>query len=118
MVSKRRIAAADSVDLEQADGASPGLDPIDAADGPREPDEPEAFGPDDEVLEAQLVGPQFTVDTVVARLASEGVFSVRSSPFLVNVEAGPMTRLGQHTLLFRADDRDAVGQALRDAGLL
>lgn len=78
----------------------------------------DAFGHDVEVLEYDLVGAQFTVDAVLARLESEGVQIVRSSPFYLNVQAGGIARLGEHKIVFKTDDKDAVGQALRDAGML
>lgn len=98
-VRKRRIGAADAVALA-TDG-----------NGPRGGDH------DVEVVEHEVVGPQFTVDAVVARLQSEGVDIVRTSPFLANAEMGTLTRLGQHKLVFRATDAEAVAEALRDADL-
>lgn len=81
--------------------------------------EPAPGDPHDvEVLEVDLVGSQFTIDAVVARLNDEGVEAVRSSPFYVNVQFGGIARLGEHKLVFKATDKDAVGEALRDAGLL
>lgn len=106
-IKKRRIAARDAVDLDAA-----GSDAAPSGDASAD-----AFGHDTEVLEYDLVGAQFTIDAVVARLETEGVQIVRSSPFYLNVQAGGIARLGEHKIVFKADDKEAVGQALRDAGL-
>lgn len=99
-IRKRRIEAQDAVAL-----AVGGEGPV---------DEP---GHDAQVIEHEVVGPQFTVDAVVARLRSEGIDVVRTSPFLANAEMGSLTRLGQHKLVFKASDAEAVAGALRDADL-
>ena len=103
-IRKRRITSGAAAPLS-TDPSSPGP-------------APEGFDHDVEVLEYDLVGAQFTVDAVVARLGSEGVEIVRSSPFYLNVQAGGIARLGEHKIIFRASDKDAVARALRDAGLL
>lgn len=102
-IRKRRIATNEARDLDE---------------GPTTP-KPEAdAGHDTEVLEYDLVGSQFTIDTMVARLQDEGIEIVRSSPFYLNVQAGGIARLGEHKIVFKASDKEVVGQALRDAGLL
>jgi hypothetical protein len=73
---------------------------------------------DIEVLEAIVVAPQMTIDTIVARLAVDGVEVVRSSPFYNDVRSGGLSRIGEHKLVFKATDKGAVGDALRTAGLL
>lgn len=107
-IRKRRIAGDEATEL-RTDGPGP--------DGSEE--EPALHVDDDvEVLEYDLVGAQFTIDAVVARLQSDGVEIVRSSPFYLNVQLGGIARLGEHKLIFKAEDREAVGDALRDAGLV
>jgi hypothetical protein len=75
--------------------------------------------PDPEAAVEQLLvrAQQFTVDLVVARLASEGVEVVRSSPDYVTVAYGSGLR-GDHLLLFHPADKPAVLEALRDAELI
>jgi DNA-binding transcriptional MocR family regulator len=73
---------------------------------------------DVEVVEVDLRASTFTLDAVIARLAEEGIGVVRSSPAYLNPLTGGMSAQSEHKLVFRAADREAVGEALRDAGII
>lgn len=71
-----------------------------------------------EVVQVELVGSAFSIDVAIARLEAEGVAVVRSSPFNSDGRGHGLSTTGRHLLVFKAADVDAVGAALRDAGLV
>ena len=74
-------------------------------------------GHDRPVAQLQVQAKKFDLDVALARLASEGVEVVRSSPDIMNVRYGELG-WSTHTLVFEEADRAAVEEALRTGGLL
>lgn len=70
----------------------------------------------DEWFTVTLECPQFTADLIVGRLESEGIEIHRPPISRIGPLAGAPVFQGQR-IGFRSSDRDAVAQALHDAGL-